>query len=230
MEFKDQVEMNMEQRSELISKNLVDLVYNSAYLEGVRVSFVEARAFILEGTEPKGPRPIGLKKLKNLATAYKLLKTDQYLNLPSDLTTLCDLNRIVNGRGVSLEGGRVRREIVSVSGTQYVPPIPDPYEVNYSIRDIVEEKKTYVERGLDLYCYLLKTYVFLDGNKRTANLFANQFLLRHGQGIFSIRPEKDDEFISLLIEFFETDQSEKLKSFLYENCFYTDPTLPYAEN
>lgn len=58
MEFKDQVEMNMEQRSELISKNLVDLVYNSAYLEGVRVSFVEARAFILEGTEPKGPRPL----------------------------------------------------------------------------------------------------------------------------------------------------------------------------
>lgn len=230
MEFKDQVEMNMEQRSELISKNLVDLVYNSAYLEGVRVSFVEARAFILEGTEPKGPRPIGLKKLKNLATAYKLLKTDQYLNLPSDLTTLCDLNRIVNGRGVSVEGGRVRRDIITVSGTEYVPPIPDPYEVNYRIRDIVEEKKSYVERGLDLYCYLLKTYVFLDGNKRTANLFANQFLLRHGQGIFSIRPEKDEEFISLLIEFFETDDSTKLKTFLYENCFYTDPSLPHVDN
>lgn len=229
-QFKDQQEMTVEQRDDLVVKNLVDLVYNSAYLEGVRVSFVEARAFILEGTEPKGPRPLGLKKLKNLATAYKLLKTDQYLNLPSDLETLCDINRIVNGRGVSLEGGRVRRDVVTVSGTQFVPPIPDPYEVNYKIRDIVEEKKSYVERGLDLYCYLLKTYVFLDGNKRTANIFANQFLLRHGQGMFSIRPEKDDEFISLLIKYFETDDPMPLKIFLYEHCFYTNPTLPYVDD
>ncbi len=229
-QFKDQLEMSAEQKCNLVMQNLVDLVYNSAYLEGVRVSFVEARAFILDGVEPKGPRPLGLKKLKNLATAYKLLKTDQYLNLPSDLETLCDINRIINGRGVSLEGGRVRRDIVTISGTEYVPPIPDPYDVNYHIRDIVEEKKTYVERGLDLYCYLLKTYVFLDGNKRSANVFANQFLLRHGQGIFSIRPEKDEEFLTLLIKYLETDEKENLKTFLYEHCFYTNPSLPYVDD
>lgn len=228
-EFKDQEALSFEKRSKLVEDNLVDLVYNSAYLEGVRVSFVEARAFILDGIEPKGPRPVGLNKLKNLATAYKLLKTDQYLNMPSDLTTLCDINRIINGRGVSTEGGRVRRDVITITGTDFVPPLPDPYEVNYSIRDIVEEKGSYIERGLDLYCYLLKTYVFKDGNKRSANIFANQFLLRHGQGIFSIRPERDDEFRLLLVKFLETGDSMKLKSFLYENCFYTDSSLPYID-
>ena len=141
--FKDQEPMTLEQKADLIEKNLVDLVYNAAYLEGVRVSFVEARAFILDGVEPSGPRPIGLNKIKNLKTAYLKLEEEEMLEEPTDLNTLCSLNRIVNGRGVSEEPGRVRRDVVTISGTEYVPEIPDPYIVNNTIRDIVEEKKSF---------------------------------------------------------------------------------------
>lgn len=228
--FKDQEPMTLEEVNTLIDKNLVDLVYNAAYLEGVRTSFVEARAFILEGTEPTGPRPTGLKKLKNLKTAYLRLKEEDMLEQPTDLATLCELNRIVNGRGVSDEPGRVRSSVVTISGTDYVPEIPDPYTVNNTIRDIVEQKKTYIERGLDLYCYLMRTQVFLDGNKRSANLLCNQFLLRHGQGIFSIRPERNDEFLKKLVSYYESGDSTDLKIYIYDNCFYTDPTKPYTED
>lgn len=228
--FKDQEPMSLEQVSTLIESNLVDLVYNAAYLEGVRTSFVEARAFILEGTEPLGPRPTGLKKLKNLKTAYLRLAEEDMLEKPTDLYTLCDLNRIINGRGVCEDPGRVRTVAVTISGTEYVPQIPDPYIVNNSIRDIVEQKKTFVERGLDLYCYLMRTQVFVDGNKRSANLLCNQFLLRHGQGIFSIRPERCDEFLKKLVAFYESNDPTELKIYLYENCFYIDPTHPYVED
>ena len=54
--FKDQEPMTLEQKADLIEKNLVDLVYNAAYLEGVRVSFVEARAFILDQIDRKSTR------------------------------------------------------------------------------------------------------------------------------------------------------------------------------
>lgn len=227
--FKDQEPMTLEERHSLINKNLVDLVYNAAYLEGVRTSFVEARAFILEGLEPVAPRPIGLKKLKNLKTGYLRLREEDMLEEPTDLNTLCELNRIVNGRGVSTEPGRVRSVVVTISGTDYVPEIPDPYTVNNTIRDIVEEKKTFIERGLDLYCYLMRTQVFLDGNKRSANLLCNQFLLRHGQGIFSIRPERNDEFLKKLVAYYESGDPTDLKIYLYENCFYTDPSHPYID-
>ena len=228
--FKDQEPMTLEQKVDLIEKNLVDLVYNAAYLEGVRVSFVEARAFILDGVEPSGPRPIGLNKIKNLKTAYLKLEEEEMLEDPTDLNTLCSLNRIVNGRGVSEEPGRVRRDVVTISGTEYVPEIPDPYIVNNTIRDIVEEKKSFIERGLDLYCYLMRTQVFLDGNKRSANLLCNQFLLRHGQGIFSIRPERNDEFLKKLIAYYESNDPTELKVYLYQNCFYTDPSHPYIDD
>ena len=207
--FKDQEPMTLEERHSLINKNLVDLVYNAAYLEGVRTSFVEARAFILEDLR---------------------LREEDMLEEPTDLNTLCELNRIVNGRGVSTEPGRVRSVVVTISGTDYVPEIPDPYTVNNTIRDIVEEKKTFIERGLDLYCYLMRTQVFLDGNKRSANLLCNQFLLRHGQGIFSIRPERNDEFLKKLVAYYESGDPTDLKIYLYENCFYTDPSHPYIDD
>ena len=227
--FKDQAEMNEQQKVDLIEDNLVDLVYNAAYLEGVRMNFVEARAYIKHDELPASPRPSGLKKLQNLRTAYHRLQDGFLLDMPTDLSTLCVIHRIVNGRGLSDDAGRVRTSVVTITGTEYVPQIPDSFEVNNRIRDIVEAKKTFIERGLDLYCYLMRTQVFLDGNKRCANILTNQFLLRHGQGIFSIRPESNDEFLKLLVEFYETNDPEKLKLFIYNNCFYTDPRLPYVD-
>ena len=218
-----------EQERKLIDDNLIDLVYNAAYLEGVRLTYVEARDFILGGKDPVKPYPTGLLKIKNLKTAYCRLKDEDIIAKPTDLETLCELNRIINGRGVSHDGGRIRSSFITITGTDYAPEIPDSYEVNYKIRDIVESKKTYVERGLDLYCYLRKTEVFYDGNKRSANLLCNQFLLRHGQGIFSIRPERNDQFLKLLLEYYKSDNAEKLKEFIYENCFLKDSSLPYVD-
>ena len=212
LQYRDQMPRSAEQERKLIDDNLIDLVYNAAYLEGVRLTYVEARDFILGGKDPVKPYPTGLLKIKNLKTAYCRLKDEDIIAKPTDLETLCELNRIIN-----------------ITGTDYAPEIPDSYEVNYKIRDIVESKKTYVERGLDLYCYLRKTEVFYDGNKRSANLLCNQFLLRHGQGIFSIRPERNDQFLKLLLEYYKSDDAEKLKEFIYENCFLKDSSLPYVD-
>lgn len=230
VDFKDQEPMTLEQKQKFIDDNLVDLVYNAAVLEGVKTSFVEARRFILEGSEPGTTRTLDLNKLKNLKTAYLRLKDEDMLKEPTDLTTLCSINRIINGRGVSTEPGRVRTSAVTISGTSYVPQIPDPYETNCDIQDIVEAKKTYIERGLDLYCYLMRAQVFLDGNKRSANILCNQFLLRHGQGMISIRPESKDKFLDHLLHYYETIDRMDLKKFMYENCLYIDPKLPYVKD
>lgn len=229
LQYRDQMPRSAEQERKLIDDNLIDLVYNAAYLEGVRLTYVEARDFILGGKDPVKPYPTGLLKIKNLKTAYCRLKDEDIIAKPTDLETLCELNRIINGRGVSHDGGRIRSSFITITGTDYAPEIPDSYEVNYKIRDIVESKKTYIERGLDLYCYLRKTEVFYDGNKRSANLLCNQFLLRHGQGIFSIRPERNDQFLKLLLEYYKSDNAEKLKEFIYENCFLKDASLPYVD-
>ena len=60
--------------------------------------------------------------------------------------------------------------------------------------------------------------MFLDGNKRVANLVANKEMIKNGQGIISIPVEKIGQYFTLLIEYYETDNIEDLKKWIYDNC------------
>ena len=60
--------------------------------------------------------------------------------------------------------------------------------------------------------------MFQDGNKRLVNLIANKEMIRLGQGIIAIPVEKIGDYLTLLIEYYETNDLVKLKNWLYENC------------
>ena len=46
-----------------------------------------------------------------------------------------------------------------------------------------------IDIAIELCLYCMKTQIFIDGNKRASVLFANQYLIAHGQG-FIVIPEK----------------------------------------
>lgn len=46
-----------------------------------------------------------------------------------------------------------------------------------------------IDVAIELYLYCMKTQTFIDGNKRASVIFANQYLIAHGQG-FIVIPEK----------------------------------------
>ena len=60
--------------------------------------------------------------------------------------------------------------------------------------------------------------MFIDGNKRVAQLIANKVLIANNVGIFQIPIEKLEEFKMLLIEFYETGNDTKLINFMKEFC------------
>ena len=47
--------------------------------------------------------------------------------------------------------------------------------------------------------------MFLDGNKRVANLAANKEMIKNGQGIISIPVDKIGEYFTKLINYYETN-------------------------
>ena len=49
-------------------------------------------------------------------------------------------------------------------------------------------------------------------------LLANKILISNGKGILSVPIELDVEFGELLINYYETNDMEKIKRFFYENC------------
>lgn len=60
--------------------------------------------------------------------------------------------------------------------------------------------------------------MFLDGNKRVANLVANKEMIKNGQGVLSVPVEKIGEYFTKLIHYYETNDMSELKQWIYEYC------------
>ena len=58
--------------------------------------------------------------------------------------------------------------------------------------------------------------MFLDGNKRVANLVANKEMIKNGQGIIAVPVEEIGSYFTKLITYYETGNNDELKKFLYE--------------
>lgn len=67
----------------------------------------------------------------------------------------------------------------------------------------------------------MKTQIFIDGNKRASVIWANHYLIAHGQG-FLVIPEKHvPDFKRLLVRYYEGEDIAVIRSFLKANCWRT---------
>jgi Fic family protein len=108
--------------------------------------------------------------------------------------------------------------VVHISGTDYVPPVPEKESVLSGLNEILNSKATVTERALRLFCLLARSQLFWDGNKRTATLAANWLMIQHGAGLLQIKEKCLSEFNLALKKFYDTGESEELIYLLYENC------------
>ena len=61
--------------------------------------------------------------------------------------------------------------------------------------------------------------IFIDGNKRTAVIYSNHYLISKGKGIIAIPTELTQEFKKLLIQYYEGKDKIKIKKFIKEKCY-----------
>ena len=77
--------------------------------------------------------------------------------------------------------------------------------------------------------------MFLVGNKHTSMLAANQVMISSGCGIISIPIEQQHDFTKMLVDFYESNDMQPLKEFVYERCIdgiefnHKPPQEPYDD-
>ena len=76
-----------------------------------------------------------------------------------------------------------------------------------------------IDIAIELCLYCMKTQIFIDGNKRASVLFANQYLIAHGQGFIVIPEKKVPEFKRLLVEYYEGADISIIGAFLKDKCW-----------
>ena len=68
-----------------------------------------------------------------------------------------------------------------------------------------------------IFCWIQRSQMFLDGNKKVANLVSNKEMIRCGQRIITVPVEKLVSIV-LLIIYYETNDMKKIKNWIRNNC------------
>jgi len=79
---------------------------------------------------------------------------------------------------------------------------------------LVQANKEPVDIAISLCLYCMKTQIFNDGNKRSAVLFANHYLISKGSGLLVIPNQSVSEFKQLLIRYYEDKDNGEIYDFL----------------
>lgn len=211
--MENKYKMTLEQNIFLAKRNLVDNVYANARLEGINITFPQTKT-ILEGVNVPSLKLDEIQCVLNLRDAWKYVIDNIEENFNLDF--VCKINEYVS-RNESLEWGKLRSGRVEITGTEYIPPIPDREETQKEIDEILKiENET--QRAITYMLYGMRKQLFWDGNKRTSTISANKIMIASGAGIIKVPDNKLEEFNTLLTEFYNNNEMDKISKFIYENC------------
>lgn len=198
-------------------RNLVDSIYKQAKLEGIAGTYADMET-IINGGKVIGMTASDVNKVVNLKRAWEFIMSIDLVNYPTNYAVLTQINQIVED-GFSLTAGRIRSVPVTIGGSTYIPPIPIENQVKHDLYDLLS-KENGLDLAIDLVLFVMKKQLFLDGNKRTAIIFANHYLISHGLGLIVIPAECVDEYKKVLVSYYEDElKKDEIIRFLKEKCY-----------
>ena len=204
---------------DFVRANMKSIIYDQAVLEGVSTTFPDTE-LIIENGKVNNVSAEDVQKILNLKHAWEFVLDKDVIQSPTSYYVCQYIARLVN-EGFYYEGGRIRGVPVKIGGSSYIPPLPVEYEVKDQIEKIVAADASYVDIAIELALYVMKTQIFNDGNKRTAIIFANHYLIAHGAGLMVVPENIVPEFKQLLVRYYEDIDVGAIKDFLKNQCYRT---------
>ncbi|MCL2088429.1 MAG: Fic family protein [Oscillospiraceae bacterium] len=195
-------------------RNIVDYIWKSARLEGLSVTFPETDA-IYNGISVSNVKIEEMIAVNNIKHAWQFVLDN--LDIPIDYHFICRINQHIGGDNLIANSGFLRNIPVRIGGTSWKPDMPIESQIREELADIFDMAEP-TDRAITLMLYLMRKQMFMDGNKRTAMLAANQVLISHGCGVVSVPIENILDFSRLLVEYYEIGDAEKIKSYIYNQC------------
>lgn len=197
---------------EMAKRLLVDSIWKSANLEGLGTTFPKTEAILANA--PTNTRTEEVLFVINMKRAWQFLLDNLEWN--NSVALLREYNKIV-GELLFNYAGEIRTIPVQIGGTSWEPEMPHTGIIIDTLEEI-ERTEDIEQKALKYFCYVARTQMFIDGNKRVAQLIANKVLIQNDIGIFQIPIEKLEEFKMLLIQFYESGNDMEIIDFMREFC------------
>lgn len=204
-------------------RQLVDSIWKSAGIEGLGTTFPNTEK-ILNNLPVQTKRDEVLFIVNMKRAWYFLFDNIEY---PNNLSFLRELNKICMEE-LSFDAGNIRTVPVTIGGTSWKPEYPQEGIIIQKL-SAIEQMPDKLEAALEMFCFITRTQMFLDGNKRVAQLMCNKIMMENDIGIFSVPYERIDHFKELLVGFYETNDSDKIKKFFRKDCLLLNSKYNYPK-
>lgn len=191
------------------------LIYMASKIEELNLTKEEV-INILDGVNVPNVKIDEINTILNLRDAWKY-RLDN-INEEVSLELILKVNSHIS-RNKSLSWGTLRTGNVGISGTDYIPKIPEEKEVLKEIDNILAIPDITL-RSIKYMLYGTRNQLFWDGNKRTSMIIANKIMIMNGKGIILVKDENLLEFNKLLTDYYTKGEDTKIIEFLYNKCIY----------
>ncbi len=215
--IEEELSENVEQNIDFAKRHLVDTIYKQAILEGVATTFADTEN-IIEGGKVSNMTSEDILKIVNLKHAWEFILNKNVILSDTNFSLLCEINKMIE-EGFYYSAGKVRNVPVDIGGTTWKPNLPIESVIKEELDEIFSKKINDVDIAIELLLYIMKKQIFIDGNKRTAVIFCNHYLISKGKGIIVIPAELTEKFKDLLILYYEGKDEKEIKNFIKEKCY-----------
>ena len=210
----DQIIPNKTKALFLAKKQLPEFVYNVVNLEGINYTLPEIQT-LLDGVTIGGHKLSDQVITSNQIQAFEFLfKAIENNSFSLDKTFAIKLHDIA-AKEESLEWGKFRTGMVTIAGTDYMPPKAQQLDQLWDeiIEQIAKIDDIY-KRAISLFLQMARLQFFYDVNKRMGRFMMNGLLLSHGYPAINLPAKRQLEFNRLMLDFYNSNDMEPMIGFM----------------
>jgi len=196
--------------------DLTETIHKQAVSSRIPVTFSNIET-IVEGEKISDVALIDILKIFNLKKAWDFILNPYVLSCKTDYDLLITINELIS-QNICFNAGYLRSVTSSISKTNWRPVLPVKTIVKNNLNFILENDVDIIDKAIDSLLYISKNKLFPDNNQLTAELYANHILLSNGIGILSISEDRIQHYNTLLLKYFDTNNSLLIKEFLTKEC------------
>ena len=205
---------NREKALMLAQREVGVLVHDSVLLEGINFTLPEVNT-LLEGVTVGGHKLSDQQVAINQGNAWRFLyaavKNGDFV---LSAAFVCALHEIA-GKDGTLEWGRFRSGMVTIAGSQYMPP--QVSELPLKFDELVESTSVLddiYDKAIHVFLSMALNQFFYDVNKRTGRLMMNGILLSAGFPALNLPAKRKLEFNELMMRFYESGDETEMNLFM----------------